>query len=125
MGYNERNGCIAQVNSDAVNEFTDQHTCSCCYLLTEVWHIAYFWVSYGRCTMPGYHLWDGQKDCPDVGQVRCFEQETPRKMHHCMLLDRLTMFGSPVGPFVGLSWRQQITLHVELFCTSDRVTLDG
>ena len=22
-------------------------------LLTEVWHIAHFWVSYGRCTMPG------------------------------------------------------------------------
>ena len=22
-------------------------------LLTEVWHMAHFWVSYGRCTMPG------------------------------------------------------------------------
>ena len=22
-------------------------------LITEVWHIAHFWVSYGRCTMPG------------------------------------------------------------------------
>ena len=21
--------------------------------LTEVWHIAHFWVSYGRCAMPG------------------------------------------------------------------------
>ena len=21
--------------------------------VTEVWHIAHFWVSYGRCTMPG------------------------------------------------------------------------
>ena len=21
--------------------------------LTEVWHMAHFWVSYGRCTMPG------------------------------------------------------------------------
>ena len=22
-------------------------------LLTEVWHMAHFWMSYGRCTMPG------------------------------------------------------------------------
>ena len=22
-------------------------------VLTEVWHMAHFWVSYGRCTMPG------------------------------------------------------------------------
>ena len=22
-------------------------------LVTEVWHMAHFWVSYGRCTMPG------------------------------------------------------------------------
>ena len=21
--------------------------------ITEVWHMAHFWVSYGRCTMPG------------------------------------------------------------------------
>ena len=32
------------------------------------------------------HLWDGMKDPLDVRQVRCFQQETPRKMHHCMLL---------------------------------------
>ena len=29
-----------------------------CYIhhkrgVTEVWHMAHFWVSYGRCTMPG------------------------------------------------------------------------
>ena len=24
-------------------------------------------------------LWDGQKDCLDVGQVRCFHEETSRK----------------------------------------------
>ena len=23
------------------------------HILTEVWHMAHFWVSYGRCTMPG------------------------------------------------------------------------
>ena len=22
-------------------------------MVTEVWHVAHFWVSYGRCTMPG------------------------------------------------------------------------
>ena len=22
-------------------------------VITEVWHMAHFWVSYGRCTMPG------------------------------------------------------------------------
>ena len=32
------------------------------------------------------HLWDGRKDPLDVGQVGCSQQETPRKMHHCMLL---------------------------------------
>ena len=26
------------------------------------------------------HLWDGQKDCLDVGQVRCFHEETSRKL---------------------------------------------
>ena len=25
------------------------------------------------------HLWDGQKDCLDVGQVRCFHEESSRK----------------------------------------------
>ena len=25
------------------------------------------------------HLWDGQKDCLDVGQVWCFHEETSRK----------------------------------------------
>ena len=25
------------------------------------------------------HLWDGQKDCLDVGQVRCFHEEASRK----------------------------------------------
>ena len=25
------------------------------------------------------HLWDGQKDFLDVGQVRCFHEETSRK----------------------------------------------
>ena len=24
--------------------------------LTEVWHIAHFWVSYGRRAMPGLHM---------------------------------------------------------------------
>ena len=23
------------------------------FIITEVWHMAHFWVSYGRCTMPG------------------------------------------------------------------------
>ena len=35
------------------------------------------------------------------------------------------MPGSPVGPFVGSSWRQQTMLHVETFNTSDRVALNG
>ena len=26
------------------------------------------------------HLWDGQKDCLDIGQVRCFHEETSRKL---------------------------------------------
>ena len=26
------------------------------------------------------HLWDGQKDCLDVGQARCFHEETSRKL---------------------------------------------
>ena len=25
-------------------------------LLTEVWHMAHFWVSYGRCTMHGSRM---------------------------------------------------------------------
>ena len=35
------------------------------------------------------------------------------------------MPGSPVGPFVGSSWRQQTMLHLETFNMSDRVTLNG
>ena len=26
------------------------------------------------------HVWDSQKDCLDVGQVRCFHEETSRKL---------------------------------------------
>ena len=26
------------------------------------------------------HLWDGQKDCLDVGQIRCFHEETSRNL---------------------------------------------
>ena len=26
------------------------------------------------------HLWEGQKDCLDVGQVSCFYEETSRKL---------------------------------------------
>ena len=54
--------------------------------VTEVWHMAQFWVSYGRYTLHGSPICGGQKDCLDIEQVRCFQQETPRKMHHCMLL---------------------------------------
>ena len=35
------------------------------------------------------------------------------------------MPGSPVGPFVGSSLRQQTMLHVETFNMSDRVALNG
>ena len=35
------------------------------------------------------------------------------------------MPGSPVGPFVGSSWRQQTMLHVETFNMCDRVALNG
>ena len=35
------------------------------------------------------------------------------------------MLGSPVGPFVGSSWRRQTMLHVETFNMSDRVALNG
>ena len=35
------------------------------------------------------------------------------------------MPGSPVGPFVGSSWRRQTMIHVETFNMSDRVALNG
>ena len=35
------------------------------------------------------------------------------------------MPGSPVGPFVGSSWRRQTMLHMETFNMSDRVALNG
>ena len=53
--------------------------------VTEVWHIAHFWVSYGRCSMPGLP-WDGQKDCPGDGQIMWDKREITRNMPHCMLL---------------------------------------
>ena len=37
----------------------------------------------------------------------------------------LTMSGSPVGPFVGSSWRRQTMQHVETFNMSDRVAHNG
>ena len=33
----------------AVRRITDHQE----IVITEVWHMAHFWVSYGRCTMPG------------------------------------------------------------------------
>ena len=55
-----------------------------CYIhhkrgVTEFWCMAHFWMSYGRCTYLD-HLWDGQKDFLDVGQVRCFHEEASRKL---------------------------------------------
>ena len=35
------------------------------------------------------------------------------------------MIGSPVGPFVGSSWRRQTMIHVVTFNMSDRVALNG
>ena len=35
------------------------------------------------------------------------------------------MPGSPIGPFIGSSWRQQTMIHVETFNMSDRVALNG
>ena len=35
------------------------------------------------------HLWDGQKDCPDIGQIRWHMLEVPRNMPVCMLLGPL------------------------------------
>ena len=35
------------------------------------------------------------------------------------------MPGSPVGPFVGSSWRRQTMLHVKTFYMSDRLALNG
>ena len=53
--------------------------------VTEVWHIAHFWVSYGRCSMPGLP-WDGQKDCPGDGKIMWDKREITRNVPHCMLL---------------------------------------
>ena len=54
-----------------------------CYQKFGIWHTS-------GCLMVDVpcldHLWDFQKDPLDVGQVRCFQQETQIKMHHCMLL---------------------------------------
>ena len=56
--------------------------------VTEVWHIAHFWVSYGRCTMPRLPM--GQSEglsrqwADKVAQVG-----TPRTMPLCMLLGLL------------------------------------
>ena len=36
-----------------------------------------------------HHLWDGQKDCPDVGQIRWHKLGVPRNMPICMLLGPL------------------------------------
>ena len=35
------------------------------------------------------------------------------------------MPGSPIGRFLGSSWRRQTMLHVETFNVSDRVALNG
>ena len=53
------------------------------------------------------HLWEGQKDCPDIEQVWCLQQKTPRKMCHCMLQ--------------GLSWQSyhawftHMTIHTTIY----------
>ena len=76
--------------------------------LTEVWHMAHFWVSYDRCTMPGLpmgrseglsrnldRLGASMKKHQEKCTIACFESSH----------GSLTMLGSPVGPFVGSSWR--------------------
>ena len=41
--------------------------------------MAHFWMSYGRCTMPGLPM-RRSEGLLDVGQVRCFHEETSRKL---------------------------------------------
>ena len=53
--------------------------------VTEVWHIAHFWVPYGRCAMPE-NLWDSQKDCPGHKQIVWSMIEIPGNIPLCMPL---------------------------------------
>ena len=52
-------------------------------------------------------------------------QENPPLHASRTLMVVFTMPGSPVGPFVGSSWRQQTMIHVETFNMRDRVALNG
>ena len=51
-------GAIWLANNSSVSERTKHvdlraHFVRDMIKVTEVWHMAHFWVSYGRCTMPG------------------------------------------------------------------------
>ena len=41
------------MKSALVNDKLENHASQKYSSITEVWHMAHFWVSYGRCTMPG------------------------------------------------------------------------
>ena len=43
---------LVEVKDGSVAEYTANIIAKNIYSLTQVWHMAHFWVSYGRCTMP-------------------------------------------------------------------------
>ena len=60
MGYQQHTQVSiinTHTHSQKLHIFTYYYTCQCHIHhkrgVTEVWHIAHFWVSYGRCAMPG------------------------------------------------------------------------
>ena len=74
--------------------------------LTEVWHIVHFWASYGRCAMPelpmGWSEGLSRQWAAQVGQVGKTKKHAP---FPCFwnACGSLSMLGSPIGAFVGLS----------------------
>ena len=74
-------------------------------MLTEAWHIAYFWVSYGRCAMTGSPM-----GCSEGLQMLGKSGGTSGKYQETCLFacfwdpyGSLAMLGLSIGVFVGLS----------------------
>ena len=73
--------------------------------VTEVWHIAHFYVSYGRCSMLGLPMGWSEGKSRQWGDEMAQMVNTKNHAPFACFWDpygSLAMLGSPIGAFVGL-----------------------
>ena len=73
------------------------------------------------------HLWDGQKNCPEVGKLGGTSGKYQETCLFACIWDpygSLAVLGLPIGALVGLLLQQQTKLHMERSLMCDKGVCD-